>query len=397
MIVEGAQNLNLWERQMITHASPETVLFAEEVREDGKNELWYDITGMQSLDTLLETGSLRYELLCKILAGICWAVEELEAILLQADGLLLLPECIFADYRTGELSFCYCLGHDKELTKSFEELIEYLLPKADHEDEQTVELIYSVYERTTKGNGSLKELKDVLRMPYEREDSEADEVREEDSVQNENKELFMEQETQNECEYEYTEKEQEKEKRKGRIFGIKDLFEGKKRKGSNYSRENRRGSLWNGLLECLKVHLGKGRGVKPGKRGGRCTKEAEEFVFEPDEEVTQQSRPTVLLAELTRPPEGILRYEGNGVCKDLVIEGDSYVIGSEGECAGYIPSTTVSRKHARITRKEGIFFIEDLNSSNGTYVGGEMLNYKTRVSLQKNEIVIFADEKFRFI
>ena len=73
------------------------------------------------------------------------------------------------------------------------------------------------------------------------------------------------------------------------------------------------------------------------------------------------------------------------------------MIGSEPGCDGYIPSTTVSRKHARITQKDGIYFIEDLNSSNGTNVGGELLNYKTKMSLQKNEVVVFADEKFRFI
>ena len=125
----------------------------------------------------------------------------------------------------------------------------------------------------------------------------------------------------------------------------------------------------------------------------------EAFVFEPEEEdIPQNTRPTVLLASISQKPQGILRYEGKeSLCGDLQITGTSYVIGSERSCDGCIPSTTVSRRHARITVKEDIYFIEDLNSSNGTYVGGELLGYKNKVSLQKNEIVIFADEKFRFI
>lgn len=111
----------------------------------------------------------------------------------------------------------------------------------------------------------------------------------------------------------------------------------------------------------------------------------------------KQSRPTVLLSELTKTIEGILHYEGNGEVRDLRIENVPYVIGSDASCDGYIPSSTVSRVHARITRKEDIYFIEDLNSSNGTAVGGELLNYRTKMSLEKNEIVMFADEKFRFI
>ena len=42
-------------------------------------------------------------------------------------------------------------------------------------------------------------------------------------------------------------------------------------------------------------------------------------------------------------------------------------------------------------------FIEDMNSANGTKAGGTLLDYKMKVSLQANEILEFADEKFRFI
>ena len=126
-------------------------------------------------------------------------------------------------------------------------------------------------------------------------------------------------------------------------------------------------------------------------------KEPEPFVFEPEEEEHKSANPTVLLAGISQKPEGILRYEGTGGYSDLVIEKDNYVIGSAAECDGRIPSTTVSRRHAKISKRGTVFFIEDLNSSNGTRVGGELLNYKTGMSLQKNEVVMFADEKFRFI
>ena len=126
-------------------------------------------------------------------------------------------------------------------------------------------------------------------------------------------------------------------------------------------------------------------------------KEPEAFVFEPEEEEHKSANPTVLLAGISQKPEGILCYEGTGGYSDLVIEKDNYVIGSAAECDGRIPSATVSRRHAKISKKGAVFFIEDLNSSNGTRVGGELLNYKTGMSRQKNEVVMFADEKFRFI
>lgn len=371
MILESGDCLSQWEERMIAHTSLEHILFADCVREDGRNSLWYDITGKQSMDTLLDTGGLQYELLCNLLAGIYQAVEQLEGILLQAEGLLLLPECIFVDYRTEALYFCYCPGNGEELPRAFEELMQYLLTKADHGDERVVELVYSVYDRATKGSGSLLELKELLRMPYEKE------VQEEEDVQVEETENIRSEET---------EDIQSKETEKNSVVR-------KEARDNQFIETTLLQHIIKKFTDFWKACIGK---RNPQKKSRRVAPE-EKFVFEPEEEEILISRPTVLLSELTKRPEGVLRYEGMGACKDLVIEGDSYVIGSAPDCGGYISSTTVSRRHAQITQKEGIYFIEDLNSSNGTYVGGELLNYKTKVSLQRNEIVIFADEKFRFI
>lgn len=369
MVVEQMGELTEWEEQMIAHVAVEGILFGACVRENEKNSLWYDITGKQSLDMVLESGEAGYALLCRILTGIYEAVESIENILLQADGLLLVPECILLDYRTEQIYFCYYPGSTKRVTEAFAELMEYLLTRLDHGDERVVELAYGVYERASKGDGGLRELKQLLRMPYEQEESE----------QESGEEDFMEPET-GAGEVKSEADIRGAEATPGIIAWLKTLpgFSGI--------------SDWKQFFQRKRLF---GRGEA---RARRREPEEETFVFEPEEEAVQPvTRPTVLLAELARQPEGILRYEGKGTCEDLVITGTSYVIGSEPGCAGYIPSATVSRKHARITRTEDIYFVEDLNSSNGTYVGGELLNYKTKVSLQKNEIVIFADEKFRFI
>lgn len=379
MIIEQAKTLKAWEEEMIANTSIEGILFAECVCENGKNTLWYDITGKQSLDTVADASGMGYEGLVNLLAGLYRAIEQLEGILLQADGILLVPEGIFFDYRTDQIWFCYCLGMEKTLPEAFEELMQYLLTKTNHEDERAVALIYSVYERTAKGGGSLKELKELLKMPYKKEDEgDAEEMSEEVDdikvIEEEREEEDAEEEEQD------IERSIAREEEKGEYYLVR---------------------LWKKASSVLGKRCGKfwknQKSIKKGMKKVKKDKGEEIYVFEPEEEVEQKIRPTVLLAELTKQPEGILRYEGSGNGKDLEIKEDVYIIGSESCCRGYIPSTTVSRKHAKITRKDGIYFIEDLNSSNGTYVGGEMLNYKTKVSLQKNEVVIFADEKFRFI
>lgn len=49
---------------------------------------------------------------------------------------------------------------------------------------------------------------------------------------------------------------------------------------------------------------------------------------------------------------------------------DQIVLGRHASCDIVLPSTTVSRRHARILRRGEQYFLEDLGSLNGTYVNG---------------------------
>src|SRR4051812_20794653 len=55
--------------------------------------------------------------------------------------------------------------------------------------------------------------------------------------------------------------------------------------------------------------------------------------------------------------------------------GDEYLIGREGSGEGLNGDSELSRRHARITRlPDDSLRIEDLGSSNGTYVNGERIS-----------------------
>ncbi len=354
-----------WELMMMTQLALESVLFAEYVCEDGEAELWYDITGKQSLDVLLDDGQLTCELLCRILMGVYDAAEGLEGLLLRSEGLLLRPEYMFSDYGTEHIGICYDPENEIPVEQAFSQLMEYFLTKLDHEDPRAVELAYGIYEQSVKGGWNLSKIKDEIHLSYQSEEEYGEEK------------LILPKEQEEDQKQEQTIEELHRETANGRLLRLFGILKVQKALCEK--------------LEQWKVGIGciLGRGMK---------REAEEtFVFEPEQVEETVSRPTVLLKELGKKAEGILRYEGVGKCENLVITGEEYIIGSDEGCAGYIPSKTVSRRHARITRVEDIYFVEDLNSLNGTRVGGELLNYKTRVSLQKNEMIAFADQKFRFI
>ncbi len=127
-------------------------------------------------------------------------------------------------------------------------------------------------------------------------------------------------------------------------------------------------------------------------------KEEAPFVYEPEEEEREQVCPTVFLGSEIEEILGELRYEGDGAQKNMKILSPVYLIGKEeSEADGIICASTVSRLHAKITREEENYYIEDMNSTNGTYKNGRLLNYKEKVLLEKNDVIKFAEEAYRFV
>jgi len=80
---------------------------------------------------------------------------------------------------------------------------------------------------------------------------------------------------------------------------------------------------------------------------------------------------------------------------------DSYSIGDElslGRSSSndiVIKDPFISKKHFRILKDEGEFFIEDLNSSNGTYVNGDKIG--DVVVLKNNDLIKTGDLEFIFL
>jgi Na+-transporting methylmalonyl-CoA/oxaloacetate decarboxylase gamma subunit len=55
------------------------------------------------------------------------------------------------------------------------------------------------------------------------------------------------------------------------------------------------------------------------------------------------------------------------------------VIGRAAECAVSVDDEFASNLHAKIYRSEGRYYVEDLGSTNGTYVNGRRINYPTEL------------------
>ena len=120
------------------------------------------------------------------------------------------------------------------------------------------------------------------------------------------------------------------------------------------------------------------------------------YLFEPEEEASVSVNPTVCLGA-KETAEGRLIYRGTGGEQSFVIEGDMFLLGGRNDQAdGQLQASGVSRNHARITKEEDKYYIEDLNSRNGTYVNGKLLPYKQKCPVKPGDHLRFAREEYVF-
>lgn len=78
----------------------------------------------------------------------------------------------------------------------------------------------------------------------------------------------------------------------------------------------------------------------------------------------------------------------------FVLDGECAILGRHPDCDIVLEAPAVSRQHARILRENGNFFVEDLNSRNGTFLNGKLVTQRQPLS-ESDELQI-CDLSFVF-
>ena len=93
----------------------------------------------------------------------------------------------------------------------------------------------------------------------------------------------------------------------------------------------------------------------------------------------------------------IMKFNGT-VIKELRIDQDEIIIGRDSGNDVQIDNVAVSREHAKIIRCQNYYLIEDLNSTNGTFVNGKKISKKflkedDEISIGKHSLQVILEER----
>jgi serine phosphatase RsbU (regulator of sigma subunit) len=94
---------------------------------------------------------------------------------------------------------------------------------------------------------------------------------------------------------------------------------------------------------------------------------------------------------LLKAPEGV------NANKQIALTGEPQILGRDAEkCQIVIPHHAVSREHARITALNGMFYIEDLESRNHTFVNSKEAKPNVRTPLKADDRIKICDFLYQF-
>lgn len=106
---------------------------------------------------------------------------------------------------------------------------------------------------------------------------------------------------------------------------------------------------------------------------------------------------TVLSSHILSGPASLVSREP-GELATIYLKDDLTIIGKlETACDAVISLPTVSRVHAKIRKREDMYYLSDLNSRNGTSVNGRMLTVNEEYLLQDEDEVDFAQARYVFL
>lgn len=330
----------LHELEILAHNKVPGLLPVETEVADGHTRFWYDITGKQSLADYLgrkQADSGLLQLLFQALEQMC---QNMQSYLLDEEKVILEQEYLYLDFEGNVLELVYLPGRKQEIRSSFQALMEVLLQKLNHGDKLAVAVAYEMYQlslqREQSFSAMLKQALEAGAWQNRQEGGgEQPEIDEPD-------------------------------------------FSKHHVAAESVQEEKRRGVKW------LKQK------IFPEEA---CEEEAC-YVTRPEE---PKVYPTEIL-KVKSTPQGILVFQGRGNQPDIKIDKPLYLIGKKaGEVDGCISLKTVSRVHARIELEQGSYYMEDMNSTNGTFLNGERLEYRQKVKLKAKDRISFGMAEYVFM
>lgn len=328
---------------------------------DGDAYLYYDITSKQNIAQLFEKRSITRQWLLDFLWSMRRVRREMSRFLLEESNLIWFPQHVYQDLEKKDFYFIY-MPYCEQNT-GFQELMEYFIENIDYQDESLVEYLYKAYEQYEAAGEIYLQNKIFEDAECLKDVKKDNDVSEKESDKEDIEDRVIDEMEQIKTREEENKKQLETVRQTGEKKGLFNFWESRRKK----DKQERESYTRNLQLTMAGYAV------------------AEETVY--DEEDMGR---TVYMEEKPEPREITHRLLSEDGKLLMTLDQSSYTIGKKrGEVDLVLSDISISRLHARIVKDNDGFYLEDMNSTNGTFKNGLQLQpYEKRKLEEGDEITL---------
>lgn len=417
LILKDAPYQESYEKEMLQQNRIPGILEMKLMSVDGEIMPCYNVNGQKEFAGLLEAGNLAPALVLSLFQNLFTTIKQIKGYLLNMNNLILEENYIFQDDKTGCCSFVYLPGYQENLRMQMICLLEKMINKMNHVDRACSNQVYDLYEIIAEQNFDFDNLQKFLNITgADKENGRFDtEQKQEDAYENEYE--YDEQTEQAAYGNQYDEQEKH-ENKDNRQTGKKYYFMGydkrRKQEDGSHKRDIYKGCLfvcgfatvlfgvyyaWTQYklyhrIEQMKpmvfvcmllagevfvwLQLGKQNEVDSNSKAAdmelpeQSEKESKVEVYEKTKaesqaEMQMRSELETVVLDTEKPKGMLIPLDG---CENQIIYLPRLPIligrGDAAECR--LQGRSVSRVHGKISYTGCEYILEDIDSTNGTYI-----------------------------
>lgn len=336
--------------------------------------LAYDVTGKKPLERSFSDKKMCFSDITELFYGIRKIMHSANDYLLDREGFLLQPKYMFTDLETGELSCLYYLPMDIDKPQEkYRSFADFLLDRIDHKDEHAVNIAYHFYKISKEEYFSFDSFigfmeKESLLVQVENQKKERE--RKEESKEVDKNELIIEED--------FCEKDEEVSSNCGKLLIVAGVIVVGIGLIAGYwsipvLQEYPLYSLIPGVTLIIVAAILLVRYLVVWYQGKRET-----MYEEPEGPVRIEDYFEDAADDVTvffdQDEYLTLKWKEGHFSKEYVLEEFPVTVGKmQSSVQMVIDDASVSRLHARFRKQGSAIYLQDLDSTNGTYVNEKQL------------------------
>ena len=384
---------------------------------DGRRDLYYKISSLQAITNVYKNKEMNEKDVRAVLTGLTKAFRSMQEYMLDEKHVMLLPEYIFMKSDGSDIFLLFHPFYEKEAREGLRELADYLIGRIDHTNQEAVMIGYQFYRTVREDHFIIDDIIDLYSRSRKEKVDRGRENEKEIWGSAEQDLIHATDETKQMYEFETAgvkavcndpvdqatlETGNEKQSvLKIAVFSILALIGGTVLCfGIGPYQPDRIGrivlimmiliAIPGIVIEVRKYHKQKESKEQSVSHeeipDSMSSKNDYNSIFAGMEPDNMKNEPdygkTVLLSSDQKIAENILIEKKHGTEKEHPIETFPYTIGKQKDHVNLILNdVSVSRIHARLTTEAGQVYVEDCDSTNGTYVNGVLLEKGEKIPI----------------